>query len=136
MNQFAVAVVDSIVLQQPVNTAVVQGSDVRFECGANETNKIRLNYYRLGSTTPIAVWSGEQMSDDLKAERFFAEYVTCRNTATCYIGITAVSIKTAGYIVCHEVGKPVKYAASLVVLGELISFLAAAAVDASELTAK
>lgn len=60
------------------------------------------------------------MDDKLKAAGFYIDATSCQLESTCDVHIAAVSLESAGSIVCFEVSKMARYAASLIVLGTFI----------------
>jgi hypothetical protein len=96
----------------------VQGVNVSYGCGSDAPNSLRWDYYRIGKTQPVTIWNGRQMDQRMKLEGFHLDETQCQKNSTCDVHIDAVSRSSAGFMVCFEVGKVARNAASLIVLGE------------------
>jgi hypothetical protein len=101
----------------PVNTAVLEGSTVRFSCASSEVNKIRWDYLNLTQTQPLqTIWNGIRIGKNVDS-RFRINATQCQSENACDLEIVSVRLTDAGFIYCFETGKNAHFAGALIVVG-------------------
>jgi len=109
----------------PVNTAVVVGSDVAFSCSrrprANTSSSFRWFHYRPFSVQPVVVHTGLHLRRQFAARH---DVTGDRTTGHSRLTVRGVRLEDAGVYSCYELSASrtaVRLAVQLVVLGKTSS---------------